>query len=66
MSEHGGLLGFLSEALELQQQFGGSFDEALAKQRELAAERMKEAEREAAMANVIEVDFRKGRAVAEC
>lgn len=63
MTEHSGLLGFLSEALELQQQFGGSFDEALAKQRELAAERIKEAEREA-MSNVIEVDFRKGRDIA--
>jgi Flp pilus assembly protein TadB len=61
MTEHGGLLGYLTEALEIQQQYGGSFEEALAKQRELAAERRKEAEREAAMANVIEVDFRKGR-----
>jgi Flp pilus assembly protein TadB len=61
MREYAGLLDFLSEALELQQQYGGSFEEALAKQRELAAERLKEAEREAAMTNVIEVDFHKRR-----
>jgi hypothetical protein len=55
MSEHHGLLGFLSEAVEIKEQLGVSVDEAFAIQRERAAERLREYELAQAMAesNVI-------------
>jgi 3-hydroxyisobutyrate dehydrogenase-like beta-hydroxyacid dehydrogenase len=46
MSEHFGLLAYIAEAAELQQQLGCSADEAFEIQRQLAAER--EADREKA------------------
>ncbi|WP_369723653.1 hypothetical protein AB8Z38_06725 [Bradyrhizobium sp. LLZ17] len=46
MSEHFGLLAYIAEAAEIQQQLGCSSDEAFEIQRHLAAER--EAEREKA------------------
>lgn len=42
MSEHFGLLGFIAEAAELQQQLGCSAEEAFEVQRQLAAERERE------------------------
>jgi hypothetical protein len=48
-----GLLGFLSEASEIQQELGVSFNEALAIQRQRSDERMYES-------NVIYVNFRRG------
>ena len=53
MSEHRGLLGAITEALELQQQLGCSPDEAFAIQQQLAAERSQEYERATAESNVI-------------
>lgn len=50
MSEHGGLLGFLSEANEIRQEMGVSADEAFEIQRERAAERWREYERQQAEA----------------
>ena len=65
MSEHGGLLGALSEAVEIQQTEGVSADEAFAIQRQRAAERLKEYElekAEAAETNIIYgIDFSRGR-----
>jgi hypothetical protein len=62
---HGGLLGALSEALEIQQTEGVSPDEAFAIQRERAAERLKEYELERGEVpetNVVYgIDFTKGR-----
>jgi hypothetical protein len=54
MSEHRGLLGAITEALELQQQLGCSPDEAFAIQRQRAAERLKEYELENAPTNIVQ------------
>jgi hypothetical protein len=53
MSEHGGLLGFLTEAVEIKENLGCSIDEAFEIQRQLAEERLQEYERAAAESNVI-------------
>ncbi|WP_409188783.1 hypothetical protein [Bradyrhizobium sp. RDM4] len=45
MSEHFGLLGYIAEAAELQQQLGCSAEEAFEIQRQLTAERQRERER---------------------
>jgi hypothetical protein len=50
---HGGILGALTEANEIQQELGCSFNEALEVQRRRAAERNRETELEAAESNVI-------------
>jgi hypothetical protein len=53
MSLHGGLLGAITEMMELQQQLGCSAEEASEIQRELAAERLQEYQRAAAESNII-------------
>ena len=52
MSEHGGLLGFLSEANEIKEELGVSVDEAFRIQREREEQRSQEREA-AAESNVI-------------
>lgn len=56
MSEHSGVLGFLLEANEIQQELGVSPDRAYQIQRERSAERLREyeAEKAAAETNVIQ------------
>lgn len=56
MSQHGGLLGFISEANEIKETLGVSVDEAFEIQRQRADERHREyiaAEQAAAESNVI-------------
>ncbi|WP_407153921.1 hypothetical protein [Bradyrhizobium sp. STM 3557] len=59
---HGGILGALTEANEIQQELGCSFDEAFEVQRKRAAERIREAELEAAESNVIPLRRRASKA----
>lgn len=58
MTEHGGLLGFLSEANEIKEELGVSADEAFAIQRERAAERLRAYELEQAPAETNVIQFR--------
>ena len=54
MSQHLGILGFLSEANEIQQELGVSAKEAFQIQRERAAERLREYELSQVESNVIQ------------
>ena len=54
MTQYGGLLGFLAEACDIQQELGCSADEAHQIQRQRADERMREYERQRAENNVIQ------------
>ena len=55
MSEHPGLLGFISEAAEIREHLGISVDESFRIQRENAAERLRSSEEPAAeKSNVIQ------------
>jgi hypothetical protein len=56
MSEHPGLLGYISEASEIRQELGVSIDEAFAIQRDRAAERLREyvAQQPETQSNVIQ------------
>jgi len=54
MSQHLGILGFLSEANEIQQELGVSSKEAFQIQRERAAERLREYELSHVESNVIQ------------
>jgi len=56
MSQHAGILGFLTEANEIMQELGVSSEEAFAIQRERAADRLREyeLERAAPPSNVIQ------------
>ena len=57
MTEHPGIFGALTEALEIQGENDVSFDEALRIQRERSAARMEEYEKSLIESNVIYVDF---------
>ena len=58
MSQHLGILGFLSEAYEIQQELGVSAKEAFLIQRERAAERLREYELSQVESNVIQFRLR--------
>lgn len=59
--KHQGLLGYLTEALEIQQTEGCSAERSYEIQRERAAERLRELELATAESNVIHVDFDRKR-----
>jgi hypothetical protein len=54
MSEHGGLFGAITEALEIQQTSGVTWSEALQLQRQQAEERLREYQQSVADNNVIQ------------
>ncbi|MET3156217.1 hypothetical protein [Bradyrhizobium diazoefficiens] len=58
MSHHGGLLAYLAEAAELQQQLGCSAEEAFEIQRQLATEREMVRQYEEAIAESNVIPFR--------